>query len=115
LYDVTSSSFEGECNELAAFGYNRDQKRGKKQIVVGLLCDDGGTPVSVEVFEGNTNDTKTRHSQINKASQKFHARKMVFIGDRGMIKSPQQKELSQADFDFITALTKVQIEKPLPE
>ena len=111
LYDVTSSYFEGECNELAAFGYNRDKKRGKKQIVVGLLCDGSGTPVSVEVFEGNTNDTKTMHNQIHKTSQKFHARKVVFVGDRGMIKSPQQKELSEADFDFITALTKAQIEK----
>jgi transposase len=76
---------EGECNELAAFGYNRDKKRGKKQIVVGLLCDDDGTPVSVEVFEENTNDTKTMHHQITKASRKFHAQKVVFVGDRGMI------------------------------
>jgi hypothetical protein len=55
------------------------------------------------------------HHQITKTSQKFHAQKVVFVGDRGMIKSPQQKELSQADFDFITALTKRQIEKLLRE
>jgi transposase len=115
LYDVTSSYFEGECNELAAFGYNRDKKRGKKQIVVGLLCDSKGTPVSVEVFEGNTNDTKTMHNQITKTSRKFHAQKVVFVGDRGMIKNLQQKELTQADFDFITALTKRQIEKLIRE
>jgi transposase len=42
LYDVTSSYFEGEHSELAAFGYNRDKKRGKMQIVVGLLCDGNG-------------------------------------------------------------------------
>ena len=44
LYDVTSSYLEGEKNELAAFGYNRDKKRGKQQIVIGLLCDPAGTP-----------------------------------------------------------------------
>ena len=45
LYDVTSSYFEGLENELANFGYNRDKKRGKMQIVVGMLCDDDGVPV----------------------------------------------------------------------
>jgi transposase len=81
------------------------------QIVVGLLCDGDGVPISTEVFEGNTNDVKTLHSQIKKASKNFHARKVVFVGDRGMIKKAQQNELSEADFDFITALTKCQIEK----
>ena len=66
LYDVTSVYFEGEKNELATFGYNRDKKRGKMQIVVGLLCDDAGYPVSVQVFKGNTNDTKTVSDQFNK-------------------------------------------------
>ncbi|MBF0564792.1 MAG: hypothetical protein HQK89_06075 [Nitrospirae bacterium] len=50
LYDVTSSYLEGEHNELSAYGYNHDGKKGKKQIVVGLLCDDEGKPLSVEVF-----------------------------------------------------------------
>jgi transposase len=81
------------------------------QIVVGLLCSQEGTPVAVEVFEGNTNDTKTIHNQIRKTSEHFHAKNVVFVGDRGTIKSPQQKELSEMDFDFITALTKKQIEK----
>ena len=115
LYDVTSSYFEGVQNELAAFGYNRDKKKGKMQIVVGLLCADDGVPVSVEVFEGNTNDTKTMHHQIKKTSQRFHAKKVVFVGDRGMIKSAQQKELSEHDFDFITALTRKQIETLLKQ
>jgi len=110
LYDVTSSYLEGEANELAAYGYNRDGKRGKKQIVVGLLCADDGTPVAVEVFEGNTNDTKTFHSQIRKVADRFNAVQVVFVGDRGMIKSAQQKELTEENFDFITALTKAQIE-----
>jgi transposase len=111
LYDVTSSYFEGVQNELAAYGYNRDKKHGKMQIVAGLLCAKDGTPVAVEVFEGNTNDTKTMHNQIKTTSEQFHAKNVVFVGDRGMIKSAQQKELEAIDFDFITALTRVQIEK----
>mgnify|MGYP002063975465 CR=1 FL=1 len=59
LYDVTSSYLEGVCNALAAFGYNRDGKSGKRQIVYGLLCDPQGVPVSIEAFPGNTTDSKT--------------------------------------------------------
>jgi transposase len=113
LYDVTS--FEGVQNELAAFGYNRDKKKGKMQIVVGLLCAKDGIPVTVEVFEDNTNDTKTMHNQIRKTSEQFHTQNVVCVGDRGMIKNAQQKELSEMNFDFITALTKKQIEKLLKQ
>ena len=86
LYDVTSSYFEGSCNELGAFGYNRDGKKGKRQIVIGLLCDEWGKPVSIEVFKGNTNDTKTLYSQIQKAVKRFGGNDITFVGDRGMIK-----------------------------
>jgi transposase len=64
LYDVTSSYFEGQQNELADYGYNRDKKKGKKQIVIGLLSDPEGDPVAVRVFEGNTNDPKTVAEQV---------------------------------------------------
>ena len=66
LYDVTSSYFEGDKNELAQYGYNRDGKKGKKQIVIGLLTDDEGYPVSCEVFECNTKDTETFENQVEK-------------------------------------------------
>ena len=68
LYDVTSSYLEGTDNELAAFGYNRDGKHGKLQIVIGLLCDEQGWPLSVEVFAGNTADTSTFASQVRKVA-----------------------------------------------
>ena len=71
FYDVTSSYLEGMQNELAEFGYNRDGKKGKKQIVIGLLCDGTGRPLSIEVFTGNTQDPKTFASQIRKVSERF--------------------------------------------
>jgi len=115
LYDVTSSYLEGQCNALGAYGYNRDGKKGKKQIVVGLLCDEAGEPVSVEVFCGNTQDPKTLGSQVHKAAQRFGCRKVTFVGDRGMIKQAQKNELTEAGFYYITALTKPQIEKLLKD
>lgn len=109
LYDVTSSYLEGTENELAAFGYNRDGKRGKKQIVIGLLCDGAGEPLSIEVFTGNTSDPKTLAPQIRKAAERFGARGVTFVGDRGMIKSGQIEALGEERFHYITAITKAQI------
>lgn len=110
LYDVTSSYFEGRQNELAAFGYNRDGKKGKPQIVVGLLCDEHGEPLSIEVFEGNCQDTRTMASQIKKVAERFGGGSITFVGDRGMIKQHQIDELKTAGCHYITAITKPQIE-----
>ena len=113
LYDVTSSYLEGTQNELAAFGYNRDKKRGKKQIVIGLLCDGEGEPVSVEVFEGNTQDAQTFAPQVAKVAERFAVKDVTFVGDRGMIKSHQIEALGEfagQGFHYITAITKPQIE-----
>ena len=118
LYDVTSSYLEGEKNELAAFGYNRDGKRGKQQVVIGLLCDSSGTPLSIEVFAGNTQDTKTFGHQVAKVAARFGGAVVTFVGDRGMIKGPQIEQLqayNDHEFHYITAITKPQIEKLLRE
>src|SRR3990172_4501733 len=113
LYDVTSSYLEGTQNELSAFGYNRDGKKGKRQIVIGLLCDEMGVPLSVEVFPGNTQDPGTFASQIKKVAERFGGGEVTFVGDRGMIKSKQIEELKMQGFHYITAITKPQVESLL--
>jgi Transposase DDE domain len=113
LYDVTRSYLEGTHNELAAFGYNRDGKKGKRQIVIGLLCDEAGTPVSIEVFPGNTQDPHTFAAQLAKVKTRFGVKDITFVGDRGMIKGQQIEDLAQHGFHYITAITKPQIEKLL--
>jgi len=110
LYDVTSSYLEGQDNAYGAYGYNREGKKGKKQIVIGLLCDPQGEPVSTEVFRGNTQDPQTFAAQVNKASQRFGCERVTFVGDRGMIKSGQVEDLARVGFHYITAITKPQIE-----
>jgi len=109
LYDVTSSYLEGTENELAAFGYNRDGKQGKKQIVIGLLCNAQGIPLSIEVFPGNTQDPQTVASQIEKVAERFGASEVTFVGDRGMLKSRQVEALGRQGFHYITAITKAEI------
>jgi hypothetical protein len=113
LSDVTSRYLEGHCNALAAFGYNRDRKAGKQQIVIGLLCDEDGAPVSTEVFAGNTPDLKTVAPQIAKVARRFGCERVTFVGDRGMLKRGQIAALARAGFHYITALTKPQIERLL--
>ena len=113
LYDVTSSYLEGQQNELGEYGYNRDGKKGKKQIVIGLLTDPKGFPLSVQAFKGNTPDQSTVWDQIRKLKDRFGAERVTLVGDRGMLKSPQQESLNDEDFHFITAITKPQIEKLL--
>ena len=115
LYDVTSSYLEGVENELGEWGYNRDKKKGKKQIVIGLLTDEEGVPVSVEVFRGNTGDTKTVLSQIKKLAERFKIKEVTIVGDKGMIKSVQIEDLKEANFNYITAITKAQIESLIKE
>ena len=112
LYDVTSSYLEGDCNYFGEFGYNRDKKRGKQQIVIGLICDQKGVPLSVEVFPGNTQDMTTFSSQVEKVANRFGCERATLVGDRGMIKSAQIAGLPEG-FSFITAITKPQIESLL--
>ena len=109
LYDVTSSYFEGECNEMAAYGYNRDGKKGKKQIVIGLLAAQDGEPLSVQVFNGNTSDPQTVSDQIDKLAKRFGVSEVVFVGDRGMVKARAKDLLKDNGFKYITAITDPQI------
>ena len=113
LYDVTSSYLEGTQNELGAFGYNRDKKKGKLQIVIGLLCNESGVPLSIEVFSGNTNDTKTLLPQVEKIKNRFGGGEVTLVGDRGMIKNTHLEEIRESGLHYITAITKPQIEKLL--
>ena len=105
LYDVSSSYMEGRCCPLAQYGYNRDGKRGKLQIVYGLLCAADGCPVAIEVFEGRTADPMTLTSQVSKLKERFGLDHVVLVGDRGMITQARiAEDLSTAGLDWITAL-----------
>jgi transposase len=105
LYDVSSSYLEGRCCELARLGYNRDGKKGKLQIVYGLLCAPDGCPVAIEVFEGDTGDPRTLAAQIDKVKKRFALEHVVLVGDRGMITQARlDAEIAPAGLDWITAL-----------
>jgi hypothetical protein len=113
LYDVTSTYFEGVTCPLAQRGHSRDAKKGKLQIVLGLLCQVEGCPVAVEVFEGNVADPSTLSSQIRKVRHRFGVQRVVLVGDRGMLTEARiREELSPVDgLEWITALRAPAIRK----
>lgn len=106
LYDLTSSYFEGTTCPLAKLGHNRDGKKGKLQVEYGLLCNASGVPVAVEVFEGHIADPMTLGPQIQKARSRFGIKKLVLVGDRGMITQARiDEELRDIEgLGWITAL-----------
>jgi transposase len=115
LYDVTGSYVEGGEMDLTAFGYQRDGKPGKEQIVIGMMSDSEGDPVCIEVFKGNTLDYKTVKSQLEKIKKEYCVDKIIFVGDRGMIKSSQIEAITDEKWEYITAITKPQIEKMIKD
>jgi len=105
LYDLTSSYLEGRHCELGRFGYSRDGKRDKLQIVFGLLCAADGCPIAVEVFDGNAADPSTLAAQVAKLKDRFGLSRVLLVGDRGMITEARIREdLAPAGLDWLTAL-----------
>ena len=112
LYDITSSYFEGTENELSAFGYNRDGKKGKKQITIGLITDSDGFPLKIQVFEGNEIDHKTVNGQLNALKNQFGADSIVLVGDRGMrirLNLEELPEDEKQNISYISALSSSEI------
>ena len=114
LYDVSSSFLEGHGSPLAAFSHNRDGKKGKPQIVFGLLCAGDGCPLAVDVFPGNTADPTTVATQVKKIQGRFGIESIALVGDRGMLTTARLKnDLSPAGLAWISALRSDGIRKLL--
>ena len=112
LYDVTSSYYEGRKCPLARLGYDRDGKTGRPIIVYGVLTDDQGCPIAVDVYPGNTADPTTVADQVEKLRQQFELTRVVLVGDRGMLTQTQIKQLKKhPGLGWITALRSVAIRK----
>jgi transposase len=110
LYDLSSSYFEGHCCPLAKIGYSRDGKRNTPQVNYGLLTTRAGCPVAISVYEGNTADVTTLMPQVNQLREHFGLKRLVLIGDRGMISHKAIETLRSLEgLAWITALKSSQI------
>jgi len=118
LYDLTSTYFEGTCNFFAAFGHNRDGKKGKMQMCIGLLTSEDGFPLRIAAFAGNTSDSKTVPDQIRSLKKELGVEEIVFVGDRGMhitYNLENDPEWADESIQFITGLTHTQIKTLITE
>jgi transposase len=112
LYDLSSSYVEGTHCPLAFRGYNRDGKKGKLQVNYGLLTNPEGIPVAISAFPGNTSDSKTVMTQLDKLRGDFGIGEMVLVGDRGMISQNHIESFQKEEgIDWITALKSGSIRK----
>jgi transposase len=110
LYDVSSSYFEGEQCQIAKRGYSRDKRSDLLQVVYGMICAKDGTPISIDVYPGNTKDSSTLKEQVDKVLDRFKLKDVIFVGDRGMISSKSIGSYLK-EHKWITALKHVQIKK----
>jgi len=115
LYDTTSSYLEGEKAEIGKFGYGKDKKKGVKQVVIGLVLDEEGYPVGVEVYPGNTSDQKTLKEKVREMKERYKLDKAIFVGDRGMITGMRMEEIEKEGYEYITSLTHRKIKSLIEE
>jgi len=106
FYDLTSCYFEGNSCPLAKFGYSRDRRPDKKQIILGLLVTDEGLPIAHQVYNGNTLDKTTLKETIDILKERFQIKQCIFVGDRGLVSEENLRYLTQARYSFIVTLRK---------
>ena len=102
FFDTTSSYFEGRIDgELAEYGYSKDHRPDRRQIVIGLLMMQDGTPIAHQVLPGNTSDIKAFIQAIEACRYRFNIRRIVLVADRGMIAKSTIAALEEAQYQYI--------------
>lgn len=109
FYDLTSTYFEGHGPAtLAKHGYSRDGKPRNVQVVVGVVMV-AGWPIAHHVWAGNTRDSATVKEVIEDLSKRFRFRRIVFVGDRGMVTNSNLEMLmGNDDHGFLVGMTRRQ-------
>lgn len=104
FYDITSTYFEGAGpTDLAKYGYSRDEKPQNRQVVVGLVMIDGW-PIAHHVFAGNTQDQTTVIGIVKDLEKRFGLKRVVFVGDRGMITTDNVNEIRNLGHGYLMGL-----------
>jgi transposase len=99
--DLTSTYFEGEGPpDLGAHGHSRDGKPRNRQVLVGLVMVDGW-PIAHHVFAGNRRDAKTVPEVLRDLEARFGLKRVVFVGDRGMVTSQNLDDLRGGGHGYI--------------
>jgi transposase len=106
LYDITSTYFEGKGDEnICKYGYSRDHRKDRVQVNIGVITNNDGTPIAVEIINGNITDKQTLQGQIDKIKTKFNIKELTFVFDRGMKSKVNLEYLKDQGYEYITALS----------
>lgn len=107
FYDITSTYFEGdrsiEEDDIRAYGYSRDGRFDRRQITIGMVMTGNGIPLCHHVFPGNTLDKTTVIEVVRDLKERFDLRRVIFVGDRGMLSDENLEEILTEEFGFIVA------------
>jgi transposase len=107
FYDITSTYFEGERSlvddDVRRYGYSRDHRCDRRQVVIGMVMTRAGIPLCHHVFPGNTVDKTTVVEVVTDLKQRFHLKRVVFVGDRGMLSDANLERLLGEELGFIVA------------
>jgi len=87
LYDLTSTYVEGQAqaNPMMKRGYSRDHRGDCKQVVVALIVNVDGFPLSYEIFDGNRRDVTTLETVLRMVERKYGKARRIWVFDRGII------------------------------
>ncbi len=104
FFDTTSIYFEGEGGEeLGQYGFSKDHRPDRKQMVVGAVLDSQGRPICCELWPGNVTDAKTLIPVVDRLKKRFSIKSICIVADRGMISQAtiEQLQSKQRDVRFI--------------
>ena len=107
-YDLTSTYFETATTNdrrfaSKAFGYSRDHRPDRPQVMIGLLVTGDGVPIAHHVFRGNTSDASTLPGVLADLQARFGVGQIALVADRGLINEHNLTELAVAGFDHVLA------------
>jgi len=104
FYDLTTLYFESQqADALRKYGYSKDNKTDCVQVVIGLVINRDGLPISYHLFPGNTFEGKTVVPVLEKLKKDFLLEKIIFVGDKGIVSEEVMRELSSAEYEYIIA------------
>lgn len=104
FYDLTSSYFEGDGPPLATYGYSRDKRPDRKQVILALACERHGFPIAHEVMTGSTADVNTVTGMIAALQERFDLRRVIFVSDSGMVSQANLQALTEAGYEYLVGM-----------
>ena len=106
FYDVTTISFEStRWGELRMFGFSKDHKNNEIQVVMGLLIDNHGIPITYELFPGNTMDQRTLMTSVKRLKDLYRLEKITIVADRGLNSGKNLEFICSEGNDFVISYT----------